>query len=94
MCIGGRKRLRPAVPKSDARAAFGRKWRGAAATHGYYSGFFGVFLHAPFEVPLARDLRELAQPPERVADIEQQPEAICADGLVLCHHQHVLEEPV
>ena len=46
--IGGRKRLRPAVPRSEAKAAQCRKRRVATATHGEYSGVFGLFLHASF----------------------------------------------
>ena len=43
---------------------------------------------------LARDLREVAQPADRVAHVEQQPQPVRADRLVLGHHEHVVEERV
>src|ERR1700694_1898352 len=99
MRIGERERLRPAVPECDAEATFCRKWRGAAAAHGKYTGIFDVGIDAPFEVPrtsvpLARDQRKLAEAPERVADVEAEAQPVGADGAVIAHHEHVLEERV
>src|SRR5439155_26390421 len=42
--------------------------------------------------PLPRDLREVAEPPELVAHLEQQPEPVRADARVLVHDEHLVEE--
>ena len=44
--------------------------------------------------PLALELREVAQPADRVPDVEEEPEPVRADGAVLGHHEHVREVPV
>jgi hypothetical protein len=46
------------------------------------------------DVSLARDLRKLAELPERVAHVEEKAQAIRTHGLVLGHHEHIFEELV
>src|SRR4029450_7059171 len=43
---------------------------------------------------LPGDLRELAEAAERVADVQEQAQAVRADGPVIGQDEHVLEEPV
>ena len=45
-------------------------------------------------IGLQRDLRELAEPPERVAHVQEQAQAVRPDGAVVGQDEHVLEEPV
>src|SRR5215210_7996443 len=39
-------------------------------------------------------LREIADEPERVADVKQESKSIRADGTVVGHHEYVLEEAI
>src|SRR5918912_2120554 len=41
---------------------------------------------------LARNLREVAERAEGVADVEKEAEAVRPHGRVLVHHQHLVEE--
>src|SRR4029453_2596783 len=43
---------------------------------------------------LPRDLRELAKTAEGVADVQEEAQAVRADGPVVGQDEHVLEEPV
>ena len=41
-----------------------------------------------------RDLREVAERADRVANVEQEPQSVGAHALVVRHHEHLVEEAV
>src|SRR5919201_340455 len=78
---------------------------GVVATGGAYRRRTRPFQSGPRDCPsamaepaiaanLARDLRKIAEPPDLVADLTEQREAVGADGAVFCHDEHFVEEPL
>src|SRR5919197_610409 len=54
----------------------------------------GASIECPSIEGLSGDLGQLSQPPERVPDVEEEPQAIGTDGAILGQNEHVLEEAV
>ena len=46
------------------------------------------------EYALARNPRKVAEPPERVADVQQEPEPVRPHPGVLVHDEHLVEESI